>query len=120
MYVPIHRDANPRSRWIPRTDLEIGTCTNTLQQDTVERLKYALESSNDPNVHLRDIIVWNKSNEGCNASDETAYGMLIWTEEGCWENVHLDYMYVIFAFFSLWLHSYTEPCCYHFLIFVYT
>ena len=30
--------------------------------------------------------------DGCDAADEMEYGMLVMTDEGCWENVHPDHM----------------------------
>ena len=82
---------NPMSRWSPRGDLTSEACTNTLQEDTVKALKFALESSNDENEFLRDIVLWNSvQDDGCNPIDEMEYGMMIMTDEGCWENVHPD------------------------------
>lgn len=87
---------NPRSRWIPRNDLESSSCTNDLQSSTNAVLKKALESSNDDNAYLRDIFLWNsREDDGCDASDEMEYAMLILTKEGCWENVHPAHMSVI-------------------------
>ena len=84
---------NPISRWIPRLDLTNETCTNTLAVDTVNVLKFALESSNDENEYIRDIVLWNSVEEdGCNTMDEMEYGMKIMTDEGCWENVHPDHL----------------------------
>ncbi|KAL7463535.1 hypothetical protein ACHAXS_003891, partial [Conticribra weissflogii] len=85
---------NPKSRWIPRTDLTTETCTNTLQEVSVNALKFAIESSNDENSFLRDIVLWNNGDGGCDPLDELEYGMLIMTKEGCWENVHPDHLSV--------------------------
>ena len=85
--------ANPKSRWIPRSDINASNCINTLQNSTVQALKQALETSNDENPYLRDIVLWNIiDSDGCHADDLMTYGMLIMTEEGCWENVHPNYM----------------------------
>jgi hypothetical protein len=52
-----------------------------------------LETSNDENPYMRDIILWNQiEGDACNEADLAAFGMLIMTSEGCWENVHPDYM----------------------------
>jgi len=84
---------NPTSRWIPRPDLDASTCTNSLQEDTVAALKHTLETSNDENPYMRDIILWNQiEGDGCNEADLYSFGMLIMTSEGCWENVHPDHM----------------------------
>lgn len=87
---------NPTSRWKPRDDLNETECvSNLLQSDTVEVFKRALETSNDENPYLRDIYLWNEAvdEDGCNDLDLYSYGMLIWTDvEGCWENVHPDFM----------------------------
>jgi hypothetical protein len=85
---------NPRSRWIPREDLDASSCTNTLQASSIAALARAIQTSNDQNPYLRDIILWNNvAEDGCDPSDELAYGMLIMTDdEGCWENVHPDHM----------------------------
>ena len=84
---------NPTSRWIPRIGLTKEACTNTLQKDSVNTLQFALESSNDENAFVRDIVLWNSiEGDGCDPIDETAYGMMIMTSEGCFENVHPDHM----------------------------
>ena len=84
---------HPRSRWIPRPDLDESTCSNTLQASSVAVLKRALEISNDENPFLRDIILWNNRDEdSCAVEDKLAFGMLIMTSEGCWENVHPNHM----------------------------
>ena len=84
---------SPMSRWILRKDLVDANCTNSLHQDSVKALKFALETSNDENPYLRDIVLWNSVDlDGCDAADLMSYGMLIMTDEGCWENVHPDYM----------------------------
>lgn len=86
-------EGNPRSRWIPRTDLDQSTCTNSLQASSTAALARSLSNSNDQNVYLRDIYLWNSvAEDGCDAADEMEYGMLIMTDEGCWENVHPDHM----------------------------
>lgn len=86
-------DRHPRSRWIPRSDLDASSCSNTLQASSVAALKRALEISNDENPFVRDIILWNNRDEdGCAAEDKLAFGMFIMTSEGCWENVHPNYM----------------------------
>ena len=92
--LPCYREhGNPTSRWIPRPDLDASVCTNSLQDDTVAVLKHALETSNDENPYMRDIILWNQiEGDACNEADLAAFGMLIMTSEGCWENVHPDYM----------------------------
>ena len=92
--LPCYRkDGNPTSRWIPRSDLDSSTCTNSLQENTVAVLKHALETSNDENPYIRDIVLWNQMEENaCNEADLAEFGMLIMTSEGCWENVHPDYM----------------------------
>lgn len=83
---------NPTSRW-RRVDINATECTNTLHSQSVLVLRRALETSNDENVHFRDIYLWNDNIEdGCDPSDALAYGMLIMTNEGCWENVHPDLM----------------------------
>ena len=84
---------NPTSRWVPRKDLTNENCTNNLQEDTVNVLTFALESSNDENEFLRDIVLWNSvEDDGCNPIDEMEYGMVIMTNEGCWGNVHPDHL----------------------------
>jgi hypothetical protein len=85
---------NPVSRWIPRPDLNGSDCTNSLTDRSKTALVEALESSNDENPHIRDIYLWNDAVEdGCDEVDYDKYGMLIMTElEGCWENVHPDFM----------------------------
>lgn len=86
-------DGNPTSRWIPRPDLDNSTCVSSLQEKTVAVLKHALETSNDENPHIRDIVLWNLvEEEACDEADLFEFGMLIMTSEGCWENVHPDYM----------------------------
>jgi hypothetical protein len=86
-------EGSPRSRWIPRDDLDASTCTNSLQASSVAALATALETSNDQNLHLRDIYLWNSvAEDGCDPADYMEYGMLVMTSEGCWENVHYDYM----------------------------
>lgn len=84
---------SPRSRWIPRDDLDSSTCTNTLQASSTVALAHALETSNDQNLLMRDIYLWNSvAEDGCDPADEFEYGMLVFADEGCWENVHPDYM----------------------------
>jgi len=84
---------NPVSRWKPRSDLDTSECTNTLTQKSNNVFKHALESSNDENLYLRDVYLWNDLEEdGCDEMDYDAYGMLVMTTEGCWENTHPDYM----------------------------
>ena len=84
---------NPTSRWRPREDINATECTNTLHSDTVRVFKQALETSNDENPYFRDTYLWNDiAEDGCNAVDIMSYGMLIMTDEGCWENVHPDFM----------------------------
>ncbi len=92
--LPCYReDGNPTSRWIPRPDLDSSTCTNSLQENTVAALKHILETSNDENPYIRDVVLWNRMEEdACNEADLAEFGMLIMTSEGCWENVHPDYM----------------------------
>ena len=86
-------EGSPRSRWIPRTDLDASTCTNSLQASSTVALANALETSNDQNLLLRDIYLWNSvSEDGCDPADAFEYGMLVMTNEGCWENVHPDHM----------------------------
>ena len=86
-------DRHPRSRWIPRPDLDAITCVNSLQPLSVATLKRTLEISNDENPFLRDVILWNnRDEEACAAEDKLSFGMLIMTSEGCWENVHPNYM----------------------------
>jgi hypothetical protein len=86
---------SPRSRWIPRDDLDASTCTNSLQASSTAALANALETSNDQNLLLRDIYLWNSvAEDGCDPADELDYGMLVMTSEGCWENVHPDHMTV--------------------------
>jgi hypothetical protein len=88
-------EGNPRSRWIPREGLNASDCTNNLQASSLAALANALENSNDHNVYLRDIYLWNSVEEdGCDPADEFEYGMLVLTNEGCWENVHPDHMSV--------------------------
>ena len=84
---------NPVSRWKPRPDLNVAACTNTLQEKSRAVLAHALETSNDDNPHLRDIYLWNDIPEDdCHGDDAFAYDMLVMTDEGCWENMHPDYM----------------------------
>ena len=87
-------EGNPRSRWIPRADLDESSCTNALQFSSNEALAHAIQSSNDQNPYLRDIHLWNSvSEDGCDAADFMEYGMFVMTsDEGCWENVHPDHM----------------------------
>ena len=89
----IGRVGNPTSRWIPRSDLNETTCTSSLQDETVAALKHILETSNDENPYIRDVVLWNAAEEdACHEDDTFSFGMLIMTSEGCWENVHPDYM----------------------------
>ncbi|KAL7553976.1 hypothetical protein ACHAWF_017328 [Thalassiosira exigua] len=84
---------NPVSRWRTLTDLDNSTCVNELADKSNAAFVHALESSNDENPHLRDVYLWNdKAEDGCDEADYGAYGMLVMTEEGCWENMHPDYM----------------------------
>ena len=84
---------NPVSRWKPRPDLNVSQCTNTLTERSNAAFVHALETSNDENPFLRDIYLWNdKAEDGCDPIDYDQYGMLVFTEEGCWENMHPDYM----------------------------
>ena len=86
-------DGNPRSRWIPREDLDTTSCINTLQDSSAAALAKAISNSNDQNIFLRDIFLWNSVDEdGCDAADSLEYGMLIMTDEGCWQNVHPDHL----------------------------
>jgi hypothetical protein len=86
-------EGNPRSRWIPREDLDASSCTNALQASSTASLVTAIENSNDQNVYVRDIYLWNSvAEDGCDSIDELEYGMLIMTDEGCWENVHPDHL----------------------------
>lgn len=86
-------DRHPRSRWIPRTDLDASSCSNTLQAKSNAALRRALEISNDDNPFLRDVILWNnRDEEKCATEDLLAFGMLVMTSEGCWENVHPNHM----------------------------
>jgi hypothetical protein len=56
-------------------------------------LKRALEISNDENPFLRDVVLWNsRFEDGCADEDKLKFGMLIMTSEGCWENVHPNFM----------------------------
>ena len=49
--------------------------------------------SNDENPYLRDIHLWNDlDDDGCDEEDYEEYGMFVMTKEGCWENMHPDYM----------------------------
>lgn len=90
---PCAPGVNPVSRWLPRPDLDASTCTNSLGAQSNLVLKNALEQSNDANPYLRDIYLWNDLEaDGCDAADYGAFGMLIMTAEGCWENQHPDYM----------------------------
>lgn len=88
-------EGNPRSRWIPRADLDESSCTNSLEASSSMALANAIQSSNDQNPYLRDIYLWNSiGDDGCDAVDFMEYGMLVMTkDEGCWENVHPDHMY---------------------------
>ena len=91
--LPCDEGRNPVSRWKPRTDLDATSCTNALTSKSNAVFARALETSNDSNEHLRDIYLWNENSEdGCDAGDSNAYGMLVMTDEGCWENVHPDFM----------------------------
>ena len=84
---------NPVSRWRPRSDLDVATCTNVLAARSDDVLRRALETSNDENPYIRDIYLWNDHVEdGCDEADYDEYGMLVMTSEGCWENMHPDYM----------------------------
>ena len=67
--------------------------TNTLTEKSNTAFKHALETSNDENPYLRDVYLWNDLEEdGCDEVDYDAYGMVVMTVEGCWENMHPDYM----------------------------
>jgi hypothetical protein len=92
--LPCYRHhGNPTSRWIPRPDLDAANCTNSLHEETVAVLRHTLETSNDENPYIRDIVLWNQiEGDACNEADLFEHGMLIMTSEGCWENVHPDYM----------------------------
>ena len=85
---------NPVSRWVPRPDLSASSCFSSLTTRSEAAFVHALENSNDENPYLRDIYLWNDLDEdGCDPVDYDQYSMLIMTEkEGCWENVHPDYM----------------------------
>lgn len=84
---------NPVSRWKPRPDLNASDCTNTLTNRSNAAFAHVLESSNDENPYLRDVYLWNDLPEdGCDEEDYDEYGMLVMTNEGCWENMHPDYM----------------------------
>ncbi|KAL7554934.1 hypothetical protein ACHAWF_018496 [Thalassiosira exigua] len=84
---------NPVSRWKPRPDLDNSNCVNDLTDRSTAAFVHALESSNDENPYLRDIYLWNDLDEdGCDEVDYDKYGMLVMTNEGCWENMHPDYM----------------------------
>ena len=84
---------SPTSRWIPRSDLNEAQCTNELQNKTVTAFKNALENSNDDNELLRDIFLWSdRPEDGCHEDDLEAFGFLIMTSEGCFENVHPNYL----------------------------
>ena len=91
--LPCSPNQQPVSRWKIRLDLDEGLCTNNLQSKTVSVFKRALETSNDNNMHLRDIYLWNDLPEdGCHEDDYMARGMKIMTTDGCFENVHPDYL----------------------------
>ena len=92
--LPCYREnGNPMSRWIPRPDLDASTCTNDLQEDTVAVLKNALETSIDDNPYMRDVVLWDRmTGDACNSADLLAFGMLVMTSEGCWENKHIHHM----------------------------
>ena len=93
-------EGNPRSCWIPRSDLDASTCTSTLEELSTTVLANALWNSNDINPYLRDVHLWNDvAEDGCDAADSLEYGMPIMMEsESCWENVHRDHMWVYFNF----------------------
>ncbi len=84
---------NPVSRWRPRLDLNESECANVLTRRSNNAFVRALETSNDENPFLRDIYLWNDpKDDGCDEEDLDEVGMLIMTDEGCWENMHPDYM----------------------------
>lgn len=84
---------NPVSRWKLRPDLNATECTNTLTIRSNLAFVHALETSNDENPYLRDIYLWNDlEKDGCDVEDYDQYGMFVMTSEGCWENMHPDYM----------------------------
>ncbi len=93
--LPCYRKhGNPTSRWIPRPELSATSCSNSLHEDDsccVET--HPRETSNDENPYMRDIVLWNQiEGDAYNEVDLLAYGMLIMTDEGRWENVHPDQM----------------------------
>ena len=80
-------------RWRPCPDLDAGSCASGLREGTSAALAAALEASNDANPFLRDVYLWNdRDGDGCHEEDLKARGMLVMTDEGCWENVHPDYL----------------------------
>ena len=84
---------SPASRWKLRGDLDEAQCTNDLHDMTVTAFKLALEASNDDNELLRDIFLWNdRPEDGCHEDDYEAFGFLIMTSDGCFENVHPNYL----------------------------
>lgn len=84
---------NPVSRWKPRPDLNNSSCISKLENKSTAAFVHALETSNDDNPFLRDVYLWNElDGEGCDEKDAEARGMLVMTSEGCWENVHPDYL----------------------------
>lgn len=87
---------NPVSRWMPRPELNASECTNNLTNRSNAAFVHALETSNDENPYIRDIYLWNDlAEDGCDEIDYDKYGMLVMTDnEGCWENMHPDYMSV--------------------------
>eukprot|EP00804_Cyclotella_cryptica_P005395 CCRYP_017085-RA/>CCRYP_017085-RA protein AED:0.06 eAED:0.06 QI:162/1/1/1/1/0.96/28/3961/2317 len=104
-------EGNPRSRWIPRADLDESSCTNTLQASSTQALANAIHSSNDQNPYLRDIYLWNNiEGDGCDAADLMEYGMLVMTsDEGCWENVHPEHMSIFDFTYYVIEHPTSNP-----------
>lgn len=84
---------NPVSRWKPRPDLDASECTNTLTNKSNAAFVHALETSNDENPYLRDIYLWNDlAEDGCDEEDYGEFAWKVMTKEGCFENMHPDYL----------------------------
>ena len=87
---------NPRSRWI-LTDRSEGSCVSSIHPETKMALSEALANSNDLNEEVRDIHIFDGDLLQCHPNDVSTYGMSIYVEGQCWENVQPDYRSVFNA-----------------------
>ncbi len=97
--LPCSGSSNPRSRWIPVSKSQ-KDCVSNLHSISRDALAAALANSNDDNLVMRDIHMWEADDARCHADDVYAHGMFIYvpSERTCWQNVHPDRKYG----FSMW------------------